>query len=92
MESYVELVVKLHTKAENKTLLQVASEELLRTMRLFKKTNDSQLVMNRMLLIINILNKYPADMYSRKGMNIHCLTSDKKLACQEILRNEFKPN
>ncbi|MFW9939452.1 MAG: hypothetical protein ACFFFT_00330 [Candidatus Thorarchaeota archaeon] len=92
MENYGDLIVRLYTKAENKTLLQVASEELLTTMQLLKETNNSQLIMNRMLLIINILNKYPADFYTRKGVNVRNLASDKKLACHEILRDEFLPN
>jgi len=77
---------------KNKTLLQVASEELLKSMILLKETNDSQFVMNRMLLIIDSLNEYRSDGFNNIGENSQCLVYDEKLRYLEILRNEFKPN
>jgi len=73
-------------------LLQVASEELLKSMILLKETNDSQFVMNRMLLIIDSLNEYRSDGYNNIGENSQCLVYDEKLKYLEILHNEFIPN
>jgi len=70
----------------------VASEELLKSMILLKETNDSQFVMNRMLLIIDSLNEYRSDGFNNIGENSQCLVYDEKLRYLEILRNEFKPN
>jgi len=77
---------------KNTTLLQVASEELLKSMILLKETNDSQFVMNRMLLIIDSLNEYRSDGYNNIGENSQCLVYDEKLKYLEILHNEFIPN
>ena len=73
-------------------MLQVASEELLKSMILLKETNDSQYVMNGMLLIIDSLNEYRSDGFNNIGENSQCLVYDEKLRYLEILRNEFKPN
>jgi len=70
----------------------VASEELLKSMILLKETNDSQFVMNRMLLIIDSLNEYRSDGYNNIGENSQCLVYDEKLKYLEILHNEFIPN
>ena len=70
----------------------MASEELLKSMILLKETNDSQFVMNRMLLIIDSLNEYRSDGFNNIGENSQCLVYDEKLRYLEILRNEFKPN
>lgn len=77
---------------KNKTLFQLACEELLTTMKFLEKTGDSQFVMNRMLLIISSLNEYPADGYNNIGDDAQCLMQDSKLRFLEILRNEFIPN
>ena len=70
----------------------MASEELLKSMILLKETNDSQFVMNRMLLIIDSLNEYRSDGFNNIGESSQCLVYDEKLRYLEILRNEFKPN
>jgi len=70
----------------------VVSEELLKSMILLKETNDSQFVMNRMLLIIDSLNEHPSDGFNNIGESSQCLVYDEKLRYLEILRNDFKPN
>jgi len=70
----------------------VASEELLKSMILLKEINDSQFVMNRMLLNIDSLNEYRSDGFNNIGESSQCLVYDEKLRYLEILRKEFIPN
>jgi hypothetical protein len=88
-------------EAENKTLIQVACEELLSSMNYLKETGDSQGVMKRLSSIIKILNEKSIDLiiswlnewsfdeYNKKGNNAQNLKEDAKLECLEILRFEF---
>ena len=70
----------------------MASEELLKSMILLKEINDSQFVMNRMLLNIDSLNEYRSDGFNNIGESSQCLVYDEKLRYLEILRKEFIPN
>jgi len=80
------------SRPDNKTLFQVACEELMTSMRFLKDTKDSQFVMRRMLLIIASLKDSPDDEYNNIGENGQCLMHDSKLKCLEILKNEFNVN